>query len=122
MPVDVKARSGGKSKIHLWDDGLRFILLILRMIMLYDPLRIFLPMSVSLAGLGFLAWVLGIWNEARLMVPNSTIFLFIASLLVFLLGLVSSQLSALSVGYFGDESVLLEDAEQGISLKRGLDD
>ena len=122
VPVEVNSRSGGKSKIHLWEDGIRFLLLMLRMIMLYDPLCIFLPTSAVLAGLGLGAWGLGIWHEARLIVPNSAIFLFTTCIVVFLLGLVSSQLSSLSVGYYGDETVILESHTDDVPANKHAQD
>jgi glycosyltransferase involved in cell wall biosynthesis len=106
VPVEVGQRTGGTSKIRLWRDGLRFFSLILRMIMIYDPLRIFIPTGVALAGLGTLAWVAGVVNAQRLVFPNSTIFLYTAALLVWLLGMVSDQVSSNRVHYFGDESLV----------------
>lgn len=109
VPIDVKSRSSGKSKIKLWDDGARFVIIILRMIMLYDPLRIFLPVGVGLSFLGVLAWIAGLINAGRLVLPNSAIFLFIAALLTLLLGLVSSQIASSRIYYHGDETILIDD-------------
>lgn len=109
VPIDVKPRASGKSKIKLWDDGTRFVIIILRMIMLYDPLRIFLPVGVGLSGLGVLTWIAGLINAERLVLPNSTIFLFIAALLTLLLGLVSSQIASTRIYYHGDETILVDE-------------
>jgi len=109
VPIDVKPRASGKSKIKLWDDGARFVIIILRMIMLYDPLRIFLPVGVGLTFLGFLAWIAGLVNAGRLVLPNSAIFLFIAALIILLLGLVSSQIASSRIYYHGDETILVDE-------------
>ena len=108
VPVSVQPRKAGRSKIHLWSDGSRFVLLILRMVMLYDPLRIFLLASLLLASLGIAAWVAGVLHAARLVMPNSTILLLIASFLAWLLGMVSSLLSSTLVHYEGDETIIIE--------------
>ncbi|HET7011658.1 MAG TPA: glycosyltransferase family 2 protein [Anaerolineales bacterium] len=113
VPIQVGQRSSGRSKIHLWEDGARFIVLIVRMIVLYDPLRIFFPAGAVLAGLGALAWLAGVYFAGRLVFPNSTIFLFSASLLAWLLGLMADQISSTRIHYFGDEYICFpeDDAE-----------
>lgn len=120
VPVEVFARSGGRSKVHFVKDGARFFALILRMVMLYEPLRIFLPISGGLFLLGVAAWAAGIIHAGRLMLPNSSIFLFTATLLVFLLGLLSSQLAANRIQYQGDEErIIIEPgADENGELER----
>jgi glycosyltransferase involved in cell wall biosynthesis len=108
VPVEVKPRSKGSSKIRLWRDGSNFILILLRMIMLYDPLRIFLPTSATLFMLGVMAWAAGLVQAQRLVLPNSAIFLFTAALISILLGLVSSQIASSRISYHGDETVLVD--------------
>jgi glycosyltransferase involved in cell wall biosynthesis len=114
IPIDVKQRKSGKSKIHLWRDGVRFIMIILRMIMLYDPLRIFLPLGLLSFLLGIAAWVAGIVFAARLVFPNSAIFLFSTALTTWLLGLIASQISSNQIHSYGDESVEIYQVD-GIS-------
>jgi glycosyltransferase involved in cell wall biosynthesis len=111
IPVHVHPRAGGKSKVSFFRDGGRFFMLLLRMVMLYEPMRIFLPISGILTLLGVIAWVLGIWNEGRLIFPNSTIFLLIAALLTLLLGLIANQLVNTRIHYYGDESVTVFEDE-----------
>ncbi len=109
VPVHVNSRCGGKSKINLWKDGGQFLMLILRMVMLVDPLRIFTPVSGFLILLGMLAWVLGILHEGRLVFPNSTIFLFTTSITTWLLGLLASQIASTRIHNYGDETVIEEE-------------
>ncbi len=109
VPIDVQPRQAGKSKIQPFQDGARFVRVILRMVMLYDPLRIFLPTGVLLAGLGVLAWAAGLWAAGRLVLPNSAIFLFSSALMTWLLGLVSDQIAGTKIHYHGDESLVFED-------------
>lgn len=109
VPIDVRQRSVGRSKIRIWNDGTRFLLLILRMIMIYDPLRIFLPVAVILTFLGFLAWLAGLLDAQRLILPNSAIFLFSSALITLLLGLVSGQITSTRIHYHGDETIIEEE-------------
>jgi len=109
VPINVRSRMSGRSKIRLWDDGTRFVIIILRMIMLYDPLRIFLPVGGGLVLLGIFAWAAGLINAGRLVLPNSAIFLFTAALLTWLLGLISSQIVSSRIQYHGDETIVMDD-------------
>ena len=111
IPVHVQERGAGKSKVSFLKDGGRFFVLLLRMIMLYDPMRIFIPIGAGMAFLGALAWGLGIWHEGRLIFPNSTIFLFTTALLTILLGLIANQLVNSRIHYYGDESVTIFEDE-----------
>ncbi len=112
VPIDVGTRRAGRSKINLWRDGSNFVLIILRMIMLYDPLRIFLPTGIILVLLGLLTWIAGLIQAGRLVLPNSSLFLFIAALLTLLLGLVAGQIASSRVYYHGDETILVDDQPQ----------
>jgi glycosyltransferase involved in cell wall biosynthesis len=109
VPIHVRERAAGVSKIKPLNDGVRFVLILLRMIMLYDPLRIFFSVSLLMGFLGILAGVAGIIVAGRLVLPNSAILLFIVSLMTFLLGLIASQISSTMVYYHGDETVVVED-------------
>lgn len=106
VPIEGGKRAAGRSKIRLWEDGSRFVTLILRMIILYDPLRIFLPMGLGLSLLGVLAWIAGLVEAQRLVLPNSAIFLFSAAILVWLLGFISDQITSTRIHYLGDEHVV----------------
>ena len=114
IPIKVGQRVAGESKISVWKDGMRFIMIILRMIMLYDPLRIFLISGGVLSLLGVLAWIAGLINAERLVFPNSAIFLFSTAIVTWLLGLVSDQITSTRIHYYGDETVVIvgEDPEK----------
>lgn len=109
VPIHIRQRAAGRSKIKLWEDGTRFVLIILRMIMLYDPLRIFLPTSVGLGFLGTAAEIAGLLHAKRLVLANSAILLFIAALMTWLLGLIASQISSSVIYYHGDETIVMEE-------------
>jgi glycosyltransferase involved in cell wall biosynthesis len=90
--IHARARTG-TSKIRLSSDGPRFLLIILRVITIFSPLRIFLPISavLLLLGAGY-----GVWTVLRYtQVTDSSVLLITAALLIFLVGLVSEQIAAL---------------------------
>ena len=105
VPINAQPRRGGKSKVSFFKDGWRFLSVILRMILLYDPLRIFMPLAGILILLGILGWGLGIYAAGRLLIPNSTVLLFVFALMDILLGFLSSQIANGRIHYFGDETV-----------------
>jgi glycosyltransferase involved in cell wall biosynthesis len=112
VPINVQPRQSGVSKIRPFQDGARFVRVILRMVMLYDPLRIFLPTGVVLAALGLLAWAAGLWAAGRLVLPNSAILLFSSALMTWLLGLVSDQIASTKIHYHGDESLVFVEVPE----------
>ena len=91
-PVEAAAREG-ESKIRLARDGVKFFLILLRVITLFSPLRVFVPIAVGLfaVGAGYMAWTIA----TQLHVTNSSVLLIVLSVVVFLMGLVSEQISAL---------------------------
>ncbi len=95
-PIEVSPRSGeSRSKISLSSDGGRFVLMLLKVVTLYSPLRVFLPMSAAafVLGAGYALWT--IWTQSH--VTNSSVLLIVVSVLILLIGLVSEQIAALRV-------------------------
>lgn len=91
-PIRARERSG-TSKIRFSRDGVKFLLIVLRVITIYSPLRVFLPVSaISLAlGVGYAAYTI---PTERHIAPTSVLLVTLA-VMVFLVGLVSEQISAL---------------------------
>jgi len=91
-PIEAKRRVG-RSKIRLLRDGTKFFLIILKVITLFSPLRIFLPISLAsfLVGAGYAAWTIATQRH----VTNSSVLLIMLAVIVFLVGLVSEQIAAL---------------------------
>ncbi len=92
QPVDVQERLG-KSHIRLLRDGMRFFLIIFRIGTLYSPLKIFTPMSffVFSLGLGYYLYTFLVYGRFT----NMSALLMTSSLLIFLIGLVSEQITML---------------------------
>lgn len=91
-PIEVDKRNG-KSHIRLWRDGVRFLLIIFKIGTLFSPLKLFLPISFLffVTGLGY--YVHTYITSGRF--TNMSALLFITSVLIFLIGLVSEQITAL---------------------------
>jgi glycosyltransferase involved in cell wall biosynthesis len=92
VPIEARQRVG-TSKIRLTRDGPKFFLIVLRVMTIFSPLRVFLPVSVASFLLGL---VYGIWNilvDGH--IPNGAVLLIVLSIVVLLIGLVSEQISAL---------------------------
>src|SRR5690606_1050861 len=93
VQVPVAARIG-KSHIKPVRDGLRFLLIIFRIATLYSPLKLFVPI-----GLGFLMLGAGYYAYTFATVgrfTNMSVLLFSASVIVFLIGLISEQITSLT--------------------------
>ena len=94
MPIQAGQRSGDrKSHIRLFHDGLRFLIIIMKIGALFSPMRFFLPVSAALlsAGLAYYAYTYLTWGR----LTNMSAVLFLSSLFTFLIGIVSEQISAL---------------------------
>ncbi len=91
-PVEARARVG-QSKIRLARDGAKFLVIILKIVTLFSPLRVFLPISVAsfVLGTGYAAWTIATQSK----IPNGAVLLIMMAVIVFLVGLVSEQISAL---------------------------
>jgi glycosyltransferase involved in cell wall biosynthesis len=91
-PVEAAQRQG-RSNIRLGADGARFFLILIKVITIYSPLRIFLPVSAAafLLGAVYAAWTIVTQSH----VTNSSVLLILVSLVIFLVGLVSEQISSL---------------------------
>jgi glycosyltransferase involved in cell wall biosynthesis len=91
-PVQVQERVG-KSHIRPWRDGVRFLLIIFRIGSLYSPLKLFVPVSVLLFVLASLVYGYTYTTSGRF--TNMSALLYQTSLLTFLIGLVSEQITNL---------------------------
>ena len=91
-PVDAAQRHG-RSNIRLGPDGVRFFMILLKVITIFSPLRIFLPVSfvAFLVGAAYAVWT--IFTQAH--VTNSSVLLIVLSVVILLVGLVSEQISSL---------------------------
>jgi glycosyltransferase involved in cell wall biosynthesis len=91
-PIETRKRQG-KSKIKLLRDGTRFLLILVKLITLFSPLRIFLPVSFIFFVLGLINYALTFYASGRF--TNMSALLLTTSVIVFLIGLVSEQITQL---------------------------
>jgi len=91
-PVEARQRTG-VSKIRLSSDGPKFLLIVLRVVTIFSPFRIFLPIAAAsfLAGALYAVWTAMTQSH----ITNSSVLLIVFAVIVFLVGLVSEQISAL---------------------------
>jgi len=91
-PVHARARVG-TSKIRLSRDGPKFLLIMLRVMTIFSPMRVFLPVAGAsfLLGAAYAIWTIVTQRH----VTNSSVLLIMLAVIIFLVGLVSEQVSAL---------------------------
>lgn len=84
---------GGNSKISIFRDGLRFLIIIMKIGALFSPMRLFLPISamIFLTGCSYYAYTYTTENRFT----NMSAVLFLSSLTIFMIGIVSEQVSSL---------------------------
>ena len=92
-PIPVAQRIG-KSHIRPIRDGMRFMVIIFKIATLYSPLKIFLPIAVTFFGTG-LAWYAYTFASVGRF-TNMSMLLFSAAVIVFLIGLISEQITSLT--------------------------
>lgn len=92
-PITTAARTG-KSHIRPIHDGVRFFAIIFKIATLYAPLKIFLPISGAFfaTGLGYYAYTFFVYGRFT----NMSMLVFSASVIIFLIGLISEQITALT--------------------------
>lgn len=92
VPIETEKRVG-KSHIRVAQDGIRFLLVIFKIGVLYSPMRIFFRVSLLffLTAVAYYAYTYTVMGRFT----NMTAILFITSILVFLIGLISEQITML---------------------------
>lgn len=94
VPVEVQPRlAGTQSHIKIWQDGIRFLLIIFKIGTLFSPLKLFLPISLLFFVTGLSYYLHSFLTIGRF--TNMSMLLFITSVLIFLMGLISEQITSL---------------------------
>ncbi len=93
VPI-IAAKRVGRSHLRLFRDGMRFLLIIFKIGTLYSPLKLFLPVSLTFFMTGLSYYLYTFFTARRF--TNMSALLFITSVLVFLIGLVSEQITSLN--------------------------
>jgi len=103
VPITVVDRIG-ESHINIVKDGVRFLLIIFKIGTLYSPLKIFLPISLVSFALGFSYYLYTFIVYSRF--TNMSALLLTTSVLIFLMGLTSEQITQLMYKDLSKESSL----------------
>ena len=101
IPIQA-ARRIGKSHVRPLCDGARFLLIIFKIATLYSPLKLFVPASLIFFLLGFGHYLYTYYTAHRL--TNMSVLLFSAAVIVFLIGLISEQITALTYAKHPDSA------------------
>jgi glycosyltransferase involved in cell wall biosynthesis len=91
--IDARKRIG-KSHIKPLKDGIRFLVIIFKIATLYAPLKLFVPTSGLFFGLGLGYYGYTFTTQGRF--TNMSLLLFSAAVIIFLIGLISEQITALN--------------------------
>ena len=92
VPIHAAKRIG-KSHIHPLKDGVRFFLIIFKIATLFSPLKMFLPIAILLFMIGTGWYGYTLWDAGRF--TNMSALLYTGSIMIFLMGLISEQVTAL---------------------------
>jgi glycosyltransferase involved in cell wall biosynthesis len=93
VPIPVAKREGTTSHIRPLKDGIRFLLIIFKIATLYSPLKLFVPTALAffLIGAGYYGYTYATMGRFT----NMSTLLFSAAVIIFLIGLVSEQITSL---------------------------
>lgn len=91
IPIKTHKREGRGSTVKQSVDGSKTLLLILRCIILFNPLKVFIPLSLFLFVFGSAFSIYSVITISK--VSNSGIISILSSLIIFFFGLISDQLS-----------------------------
>lgn len=92
VPIHAPQRLG-KSHLRIWRDGVRFLIIIFKICTLYSPLKLFAPISAGFFASGLAYYLYTYLTMHRF--TNMSALLFSVAILVFLMGLISEQITAL---------------------------
>ena len=96
LPIHAGTRKG-RSHINVLKDGYRFFIVILRVGALFSPMRFFMPISLMMFLTGISYYAYTYITEARF--TNMSLLFLLSALFVFLMGIISEQISSLHYKY-----------------------
>ncbi len=100
VPITTTPRVG-TSTVNPIRDGISTLMLIIRIVALFDPIKVFLPTSIALFLIGGLYWIgSGILRfvqhiEPAFHIPSGAILVMVSSVIVFMFGILADQVSAI---------------------------
>ena len=109
VPINARPRKHGKSSIRPLRDGAKFFMIILKICTLYSPFKVFLPVSGLMFLLGLINYAYTYFFQGRF--TNMSALMFTSSVIIFMMGLISEQISQLNMlrqQVMPDKSVKIE--------------
>ncbi len=98
IPITAMQRVG-ESTVRQWKHGPVTLMLMLRLTVLFEPLKVFLTAAGVLFGLSVTSLIVDLLHSFEQGVGDATVMLWVSSLLVFMFGLLCDQVSALRREY-----------------------
>jgi glycosyltransferase involved in cell wall biosynthesis len=94
IPIEYSPRAG-ESKFHWWKDTKRYLVQVVRMVLSYNPLRIFLPLAIFLGACGVGKMILD-WTERDFRLATNTLLILFAAFQLLAIGLLADLFVRLS--------------------------
>lgn len=94
LPIEVTGRVGRKSNVRPLKDGAKTMMLVFRIIMLFNPLKVFLPASIGIFLIGCIYGLLGYIYFSRF--SNGALVLTTLGMFLFFIGLLADQISIMN--------------------------
>jgi glycosyltransferase involved in cell wall biosynthesis len=105
IPIEARRRNQGRSKIKFFQDGIRFFMIIVKICTLYSPMRVFLPVSFLMFLFGLAWYAYTFFAEGRF--TNMSALLFTTAITIFMMSLISEQISQMRFERRGSERARL---------------
>ena len=103
VPITAKPRVGRASSVRPVKDGIKTLMLLMRIIMMFNPLKIFLPSSVVAGLCGAITALFDMWKATR--VSNGAVTIMVMAMFLFFFGLLADQISMLNLRERDDGTV-----------------
>lgn len=117
VPINAQDRKHGDSGINPVRDGIRFFMIIFKICTLFSPLRIFLPVSAGMFFLGLINYGYTYLNSGRF--TNMSALMFTASVVIFMMGLISEQIS--QIGFFRGKVNFSDNQDRDFAVEDDTD-
>lgn len=110
VPISTQKRVG-KSSVSIFKDGFNVVMLITRLVALYDPIRLFLIPSLTLAALGVVYSLIIIFTQ-QLGLPVFGAVTLLAALILLFMGIVCDQVAATRIAQAKTNAALMRLEEK----------
>ncbi|HEY1015052.1 MAG TPA: glycosyltransferase family 2 protein [Herpetosiphonaceae bacterium] len=102
-PIEMRRRQGGQSHQKLFKNGFKFATIIFRIVSLFNPLRVFAPVSGLFLLLSLVSYLLSVANNGGVFhMPPTAMLAFISALFFFMFGLLAEMIAALRLERYRD--------------------